>query len=110
METPIKTSETVKRDVATPSGVDWIGITCYIVLAFGISWATWITLGALGVPFTIRAALGMFGPALACLLVRLIRREGFSDAGLRLVRRGGRVGFHYIEGYVVPLVLIALGV
>jgi membrane protease YdiL (CAAX protease family) len=111
MKTDITPSQTVQRDVTTPSGVDWIGITCYIVLAFGISWAIWITLSALGVAFLTRTALGMFGPALACLLVRLIRREGFSDTRLRLVgRRAQRAGLLYLAGYVVPLVLIALGV
>jgi hypothetical protein len=66
--------------------INWVGIACFIVLAFGISWALWLTLGALGLPFGTRAVLGMFGPAVACLLVRLLLREGFGDAGLPLAK------------------------
>jgi len=45
--------------------VNWVSIALFIVLAFGISWAFWLTLGALGVPFGTRAVLGMFGRAVA---------------------------------------------
>ncbi len=74
----------VEPSRSTPT-VNWTGIVLFIVLAFGISWATWLGLRALEVPFVIRTASGMFGPAIAAILVRLIRREGFADAGLRLV-------------------------
>jgi uncharacterized protein len=111
MKTPIQPSETMQHTSAAPSGVDWISITWYVVLAFGISWAIWITLAALGVPFVTRTALGMFGPALACLLVRLLHREGFQDAGLRVVGRDrrGEAGL-YLAAYAVPLVLIMVGI
>ncbi len=93
------------------STVNWPGIALYIVLTFGISWSIWLVLRAIGVPFTIRAAIGMFGPALSALLVRLIRREGFADAGLRLVGRGHRGGWRmYLAAYIAMPLLIAAAI
>jgi membrane protease YdiL (CAAX protease family) len=98
--------------VAGASSVRWSGIALYVALACAISWAIWLGLGALGVPLVIRAALGMFGPAIAASLVRgPLRREGFADAGLRLVapdRPGG--GWMYLAAYLLPPLLIAAGI
>lgn len=95
----------------TSSTVDWTSIALYVILAFGISWIIWIGLRALGVPFIIRVSIGMFGPAVAALLVRLIRREGFADAGLRLVgRRRRRAGWMYLAAYLAPPLLIAASI
>ena len=108
-------TEVTKTPSAKPSSpvstVNWTGIALYTVLAFGISWAIWLGLRALGVPFTLRVSIGMFGPALAALLVRLLLREGFSDAGLRLVGRGrtGAVRM-YLAAYLIPPILIAAGI
>ena len=101
-------SVTVKYE-KTP--IDWTGIALFIVLAFGISWAIWLGLAAAGVAFTIRAAIGMFGPAIAATIVRLVRKDGFADAGLRLAARGrkGVVGI-YIAAYLLPPILIAAGI
>jgi len=53
----------------------------------------------------------MFGPALAALLTRLIRREGFADAGLRLATKGQRgAGWIYVAAYVIPPILIAASI
>ena len=91
--------------------VNWTGIALFTVLAFAISWTIWLGLRALGVPFTLRVSIGMFGPALAALLVRLLRREGFSDAGLRLVGRGRTGAFRiYLAAYLIPPLLIAAGI
>src|SRR5260370_21671557 len=91
--------------------LNWSGIALFTVLAFGISWTIWLGLRALGVPFTLRVSIGMFGPALAALLVRLLRREGFSDAGLRLVGRGRTGAFRiYLAAYLIPPLLIAAGI
>jgi membrane protease YdiL (CAAX protease family) len=93
------------------SEVRWSSVLVYIVFAFAISWTIWIGLGALGIAFTIRVSIGMFGPALAALLVRLIRHEGFADAGLRLVGRGHTGDWRmYIAAYLVPPILIALSI
>src|SRR5579859_4854825 len=93
------------------SKVNWIAVMLYIALTFAISWAIWIGLRALGVPFTLRASIGMFGPALAALLLRLLRHEGFTDAGLRLVGRGRKgAGRMYFAAYLVPPALIAIGI
>src|SRR5439155_425711 len=59
----------------------------------------------------IRTSIGMFGPALAALLVRLIRREGFGDAGLRLAGRGRRGAWRmYLAAYLVIPALIAASI
>src|SRR5256886_16836378 len=91
--------------------VNWTGIALFTLLAFDISWTIWLGLRALGVPFTLRVSIGMFGPALAALLVRLLRREGFSDAGLRLVGRGRTGVFRiYLAAYLIPPLLIVAGI
>jgi CAAX protease family protein len=91
--------------------IDWTGIALFIVLTFCISWLIWLGLAALGVSFTIRVAIGMFGPAIAATIVRLIRKEGFADAGLRLAARGRKGVLRiYIAAYVLPPILIAAGI
>ena len=94
------------------AGVDWNGVALFVALAFGISWVIWLGLGALGVGFTVRTAIGMFGPAAAAALVRgPLRHEGFGDAGLRLVARGLRGGgWMYLAAYVIPPLLIFAGI
>src|SRR5207247_9250343 len=110
MDTEASKTSPVKSS-SPASTVNWTGITLFIVLAFGISWSIWLGLRALGVPFTLRVSIGMFGPALAALLVRLLRREGFSDAGLRLVGRGRTGAFRiYLAAYLIPPLLIAAGI
>lgn len=101
---PAKTPE-----IATT--VRWGSIALFILFAFVISWAIWLGLAALGVSFTVRTAIGMFGPALSAVLVRLIRREGFGDAGLRLRARGRKGAWRmYVAAYVVPPIIIALSI
>ncbi len=101
--------------VAAPqqtTGVNWLNIAFYVVLTFGLSWTVWLVLRAVGVPFVVYAAIGMFGPALAATIVRLTRHEGFADAGLRLVGRGVKKGggWMYLAAYVSMPVLLALGI
>lgn len=57
-------------------------VLLFLGLTFGIAWA--IEIGSSRwLPFTVRAALAMFVPALAAWLVRgPLGREGFADAGL----------------------------
>ena len=71
--------------VRSSERVAWSGIVLYVLLTFAITWSLLLILRGIGVPFAIRAMVGMFGPALSAVLVRLLRREGFGDAGLRLV-------------------------
>jgi CAAX protease family protein len=110
MEPYVQVAPEMPTPTATP--VRWGGIAWYLALTFGISWAVWLGLGALNVNFTIRTAIGMFGPAVAAALVRgPLRREGFADAGLRLVGRGQRRGgWMYLAAYLVPPILIAAGI
>jgi membrane protease YdiL (CAAX protease family) len=101
---PVKMSETT-------STVRWGSVALFILFAFAISWAIWLGLAALGISFTVRTAIGMFGPALAAVLVRLIRHEGFGDAGLRLRARGRKGAWRmYVAAYLVPPIVIALGI
>ena len=100
-----------KKSAPASAKVNWAGVGLYILFAFGISWAVWLGLGAVGVPFVVRVSIGMLGPALAAVLVRIIRHEGFADAGLRLVGRGRRGAWRmYIAAYIVPPLLIALAI
>ena len=109
MDTQMTSESVVAKSAKAP--IDWVGIALFIVLAFGISWVIWLGLAALGVSFTIRVAIGMFGPAIAATIVRLIRKDGFADAGLRLAARGRKGVFRiYIAAYVIPPVLIAAGI
>lgn len=106
----MQTTTTMDNSTSNESTVKahWASIALFLLLAFGISWAIWLGLGALDVAFTIRVSIGMFGPALAALVVRLARKEGFADAGLRLVGRGLRGGgWMYLTAYIIPPVLIA---
>ena len=110
MDTQTTTSEPVEAK-SEKAPIDWTGIALFILLAFGISWVIWLGLAAVGVPFTIRVSIGMFGPAIAATLVRLIRKDGFADAGLRLAARGRKGVIRiYIAAYVIPPVLIAAGI
>ncbi len=91
--------------------IDWTGIALFIALTFGITWAIWLGLAVAGVSFTIRVAIGMFGPALAATIVRLIRKDGFADEGLRLAARGRKGVIRlYIAAYVLPPILLAAGI
>lgn len=111
METETTAANAIPIPGESATSVRWASVVLFLVLTFGISWALFIGLRALGVPFTIRAALGMFGPALAALITRLVRREGFADAGLRLVAKGRKgAGWMYLAAYLVPPILVAAGI
>ncbi|GHO70797.1 abortive infection protein [Ktedonobacter sp. SOSP1-52] len=111
METSLRSGDPIAPASSQPARVDWQGIGLFLLLTFGISWSLWLGLRAMGISFTIRAAIGMFGPALGALLTRLIRREGFADAGLGLRAKGQRgASWMYLAAYVVPPILIAASI
>ncbi len=90
--------------------VDWSGVLWYLLTAFLLSWAAWFGLYLPGIPDQVRGTAAMYGPALSCILVRLLRREGFADAGLRLVARDKRrVWRWYLAAYLVPLLVLTAG-
>ena len=90
--------------------IDWPGINWYIIGAFTLSWTLIICLRWFGLSAQVRATIGMFGPALACVLVRWLRREGFADAGLRLAAPGIRKAARwYLAAYLFPLGIICVG-
>jgi membrane protease YdiL (CAAX protease family) len=93
-------------------GVDWGSVGLFLLLAVVLSWAAFIGLRAVGVPLTIRAGVGMYGPIVAAIVTRLVRREGFADFGLRpLLRTRLRIGLtSYVWAYVLPIVLTLAGV
>ena len=95
--------------VRSSERVAWSGVILFILLTFGLSWGSWLSLRAAGVPLSIRAAVGMFGPALGAVLVRLVRREGFADAALALVPKDRPgAGRMYLAAYItVPLLIFA---
>lgn len=111
MDTDVTLPGTTTPTKQTTGSVDWQGVAWFVALTFLITWGFWISTYFLKVPFTLRASIGMFVPALVCLLVRLIRREGFADAGLRLAGKGihGAWKF-YLAAYFVPTILIIVGV
>jgi membrane protease YdiL (CAAX protease family) len=97
---------TVRATLGTGvDGVRWRSVGVFVLLAFALSWGTWIGLRAAGVPFLIRAAAGMFGPAVAAVLTRRLLREGFRDMGLRPLM-GDRVYRWYLIAWgAIPLLL-----
>ncbi len=111
MDTEQSILDTPVRPANDARHVQWAGVALFLVLAFVISWLLFIGLRALGVSLTIRGAAGMFGPALAALITRLLRREGFADAGLRLVAKGRKgAGWMYLAAYLTPPLLIAASI
>lgn len=79
------------------------GIIAYLLIAFGLAWTVWITLGALGIPASNPLFLiGVFAPALATVVVRRwVTREGFGDAGLLPNLR--RSWPYYLVAWLWPL-------
>lgn len=93
--------------------VRWGSVALFLVLTFGGTWAIWGASMAAGIPLGVYALVGMFIPALMATVVRLVRHEGFADAGLRLGRRGQRGAWrYYLAAYLgVPLMLlVGLGI
>lgn len=89
------------------SEVQWRSVGVFALLAYALSWGTWIGLGAAGVPFLIRAAAGMFGPMVAAVLTRRLLREGFSDMGLRPLPGHRPYRWYLLAWGAIPLLLAA---
>jgi hypothetical protein len=71
--------------------VEWRSVAGYVGLAYGLAWLIEGVALARGVRFAPLTAKGtvflgaaMFTPAIAALIVRLVRREGFATAGLHI--------------------------
>lgn len=97
-------------------------ITLFLLFAFGISWATGLVIALTGglvnspviitgtgisLAFVLLATTYMWGPALAHILTRLITREGWQGAGLRLNFRRGWL--YWLIAWFLPGILIILG-
>ncbi len=87
----------------------WQRIGLFLLIAYGLTWFIWIGLHFLGVPGIISSCIGMFGPGIAALVVRLLYREGFADAGLRL-SPSGKLTRSYLLAYGLILILAVCGV
>jgi membrane protease YdiL (CAAX protease family) len=87
------------------SSVRWGAVGIFLALAVGLSWACFVGLRLAGLPFTVRAAAGMFGPAAAAILTRWIGREGLHGLGL-----WPRWGWAYLWAYVLPILLLSAAV
>lgn len=103
----------------TSDGKGRLRIIVYIAFAYGLAWLLWFALaypmatgsGLSGIPETmiqVVVAAGMFAPALAVLLTRLVTREGFGDTWIA-PREFRRTWKYYVLGWFGPLVLIVLG-
>ncbi len=91
------------------------GIVAYLIIAFGVTWATWIPIWLLGIPpnsdiFNMGVMVAAFAPALAAIIVRRwVTREGFADAGLAPNLR--RAWPFYIFAWLWPvLACVTLGI
>jgi membrane protease YdiL (CAAX protease family) len=87
-----------------------LGVSAYLIIAFGIAWGTWIWLlppatSASHAMFSLYALPGAFAPAFATFVVRQwITREGFADAGLGLHLDKWR---YYLVAWFMPFAIIA---
>jgi membrane protease YdiL (CAAX protease family) len=86
------------------------GIVAYLVIAFGLAWASWEAIyrlkGTEHVALTaVFVAIVAFAPAIACFVVRKwVTREGFADAGLRLHLRKWP---YYVVSWLLPVPVMA---
>ena len=90
-------------------------IVIYVVLAYGLAWALWFAVvypmvngGGLGTSVQLAIAAGMFAPAIAAALTRLITKEGFKDAWIK-PRAFKKTWRYYVLAWFGPLVLVLAG-
>ncbi|MDO5107027.1 MAG: type II CAAX endopeptidase family protein [Coriobacteriaceae bacterium] len=91
-------------------------IIIYVALAYGLAWALWFAVvypmvnagGGLGTSVQFAIAAGMFAPAIAAALTRLITKEGFKDAWIK-PRAFKKTWRYYVLAWFGPLVLVIAG-
>ena len=90
-------------------------IVIYVALAYGLAWALWVAVvypmvngGGLGTSMQLAIAAGMFAPAIAAALTRLITKEGFKDAWIK-PRAFKKTWRYYLLAWFGPLVLVLAG-
>lgn len=90
-------------------------IVIYVALAYGLAWALWFAVvypmvngGGLGTSVQFAIAAGMFAPAIAAALTRLITKEGFKDAWIK-PRAFKKTWRYYVLAWFGPLVLVLAG-
>ena len=88
----------------------------YVAFAFGLAWIWWFatvypafnSASGFGQMAQLLVAAGMFAPALAVVLTRLVTREGFKDAWI-VPKNFRRTWKYYVLAWFGPMVLVALG-
>ncbi len=115
MESPIPALSTLatprRRKIPSLRRTVRRGIAAYLLLAFGIAWALWISLWLLQIPASSDIAqlafiAGAFAPAIAATVVRLVvTREGFADAALAVNLR--QAGPYYLFAWFWPFLVLA---
>ena len=101
----MRTMADARRAVAGGRGIDWVSVGAFLLLTFGLAWACFIGLTALGLPFVVSGNAGMLCPAIAALAVRLVRHEPVRGLGLRPLGPGR----WYLAAYLIPPALIVAG-
>ncbi|MEU6265272.1 CPBP family intramembrane glutamic endopeptidase [Saccharopolyspora shandongensis] len=102
------TTSQLSRSADRPKTSRRQGVLAFVLLTFGISWASMFAAALPG--FSLANPLAQLpaamGPAVAAIIVRRwVTREGFGDAGLRLRLRGN--WHHYLAAWLVPYALAA---
>lgn len=93
----------IVRTAPRSGEVDWVSVAVFLALAFGLAWACWFVLRALGLPEVGVASVGMFSPAIVAILVRLARREPLRGLGLRPL---GPFRWYAVAYAVVPAIIV----
>ena len=90
-------------------------IVIYVALAYGLAWALWFAVvypmvngDGLGTSVQLAIAAGMFAPAIAAALTRLITKEGFKDAWIK-PRAFKKTWRYYVLAWFGPLALVLAG-
>jgi uncharacterized protein len=104
--------------VKAPARVPWRHVAGFVALAYAISWSVWASVmpdawralqsGATPAAYTMAGLgmLGMFGPALAALVMRrFVTREGIR--GSLGARRSWR---HYAIAVIAPMIIVATSI
>jgi uncharacterized protein len=95
--------ETISRTEPRSVDVDRVSVGAFLALAFGLAWASWFALRAAGLPEVVVASTGMFAPAIAALVVRLVRREPLRGLGLWPL---GSFRWYAVAYVVAPAIIV----
>ncbi|MEV0705072.1 CPBP family intramembrane glutamic endopeptidase [Saccharopolyspora sp. NPDC050389] len=102
------TTSQLDRPTTQPASSRFKGVVAFVLLAYGIAWASMFGAALLGFSLVDPLAQLPFGfaPAIAAIIVRRwVTREGFGDAGLKLRLRAN---WHlYLVAWLGPFAMVA---